>query len=220
MSSQLPPADAPPFAAILHAGYQALSLALEHQEAIEPRVPSGTVAGLEEDLHTLREVIPDAVVTAALYVQAIREVVRNAYVPKNVWSAYGVGRRLDPRQVKSVTEAADRVIDRLMDHPEEATVLCIAPEDLDALKAAREAVAEANGGEARRRPTRDQKRAAARVMLAISRIAAAGVLAYVKNDEERAPFEALWMTPGKVRAPRTTVKRPPSRRSSPQRAAI
>jgi hypothetical protein len=197
------------------AGEQAYALAIEHRTQLDPRLPSGTIDGLNADLRTLgvsptpqpsapAEAPPspqapslaEALEVAANLVTAIHETVLGARAKPAVRKAYGAASKAVGKEVERVLAAAEKIVAQATGNPSEALALGILPADITALRAAEsdlsaaEAAARGNGGQAG--ATRKEKHAAATRMLeAIGRIAGAGALSFAQNAAVRAQFEAL-----------------------------
>jgi hypothetical protein len=186
------------FTAITQSGLKALSLALDHQAVIDPRLPAGTVAGLEEDLEALGAAIPGAVqvrheAKAATTAQntmlkqgyaqvlAIRKAVRKAEAPKDVQKAYGVGQATAPNRVRDVKAALQQVIDRATIAPAEAAGFGLLAQDVDALKAVLASITDADTRQEKKRAsaprsTKQRNLTANRIVQASARIAGAGLM--------------------------------------------
>lgn len=197
------------------AGEQAYALAIEHRAQLDPRLPSGTIDGLNADLRTLgvspapqlsapaapppspqAPSLAEALGVAMNLVTAIHETVLGARAKPAVRKAYGAASKAVGKEVKSVLAAAEKIVAQATGNPSEALALGILPADITALQAAErdlsaaEAAAHGNGGQAE--ATRAEKRAAAaRILEAASRIAGAGALSFAQNAAIRAQFEAL-----------------------------
>lgn len=215
------------FTGITQLGLKALGLANAKKAALEPRIPAGTLAGLEEDVGALVAAVPSAITAragaksatvaqkAALEraqsrIQAVRTVVRNAHAPKEVQHAYGVGSALTARSLPKVMAAITQILERTVAMPSEAAELGILQADIDALSAIKDEVAAANTTQEKLRAsaplgTKERNRIANRIVRATKRIKGAASIAFADSPTELAPFKELTLGPrktnGKGKAP-------------------
>lgn len=110
--------------------------------------------------------------------------------------------------VKATVAALQQIIDRAAAHPEEARGLGILDKDVDAARAALASVLGADAQQEDLRAaapstTRERNAAARRIVAAVDRIAAAGILAFATVPKTRANFEALIGSGGSRGRPRT-----------------
>lgn len=200
------------FASITQVGLKATSLALEHQEVIDARLP-GTLDRLTADLVALGVVVPGTVqvrhearVATTLQnslleqgyarVRAIRETVRKAGAPKDVRRAYGVGQVTDRSMVRHVKAALQQIINRATSTPEEAAEFGFTPEAVTELQTFLASFTEATQTQQKKRAhsplsTKARNLTANRVLQAAVLIAGAGMLAFVADPLTHASFEAL-----------------------------
>lgn len=217
------------FTGITQLGLKAFALANAKKTALEPRLPAGTLAGLEEDLGALDLAVPDAISAragaksatvaqaAALErarsrIQGVRTAVRNADAPKEVQHAYGVGSALTVRSLPRVIAAMTKILERTAANPSEAAELGILQADIDALKATKDEVAQTNTTQEKLRAsaplgTKERNRIANRIVRATKRIKGAAAIAFADSPAELAPFNELTLGPrkssGKAKAPST-----------------
>jgi hypothetical protein len=202
------------------AGQSAYGLAVEHTAQLTPRLPAGTIANLAADLTTLGfppsqppppdstkpapatpapaapPSLPDALSTVANLVSAIHDAVRSGTRSRPVRKDYGAGSTTPATAVKDVLATAKKIVARATAQPSEALALGILPADVAALQPAilRLDAAEtaAHGATAAAKTPSALKRAAAmRMDQAVTKIAAAGTLAFALVPATRALFEAL-----------------------------
>jgi len=229
MSSPIIATDSHPnqgFDNIAQLGLKAWNLAVLHQSVIEPRLPTGTINGLAGDLDTLGVIVPGAMQVrqesqtataeqrAALkrgytWIQTVRTAVRKAGASKEVQKAYTVGLSLSPVMTRDVKAALKQILDRASPNPAEATALGIVKKDLDAMSATYQLIADVDKDQNQKRAsaslsTKARNRTANRVLKAVARIAAAGMLEFVDAPEHREGFEAL-KPPSKSRSRSTNT---------------
>jgi hypothetical protein len=201
------------FTAVTQVGLKASSLALAHKAEIEPRLPAGALAGLDQDLESLGVVVPGAKqardesmgATAAqntalekgyARIRAIRTTVRKTGAAADVKRAYGVGQKIDRRSVRDVNAALQQIVDRAKSNPGEAKGFGLIAADVTALEAALVAVSQADSIQEKRRAgaplsTKERNKTANRILQAATRIAGAGLIAFAHQPAEQASFEAL-----------------------------
>lgn len=200
------------YTSIVQLGLKALGLSDKYKDAVGPRLPKDLVATLQKDVDGLggtyaskalakgdavqaTEVQTDAAARACVRVRAIRTVVKNAEAPKAVQHAYGVGMELRPTPPK-VTVAIQRILDRVKDHADEMERFGILESDVDALKAALAEVRSTDMDQEKKRATaplatQERNVVANRVVSAVLRIGAAGMMAFADQSEEHAKFAAI-----------------------------
>lgn len=195
-------------------GNKALALARQHLKAVEPRLPAGLLAGLEEDIASLTErrtAVKRARVRSKLATvtqnQLLREIVamisavqgaarRRSDLKAAQKRAYGVGVRYGHRSVTAVSAVGSAIVDRASKHPEEARDLGLLDVEVAAL---RELLTKLNAQDQAQqkliaeRPltTAARNRATRRVYEAIKRIAGTGAIAFAQDASRRAQFDAL-----------------------------
>lgn len=201
------------FSAIVQVGLKAHNLAGAHQAALEPRLPSGLLDGLAADLTKLGGDVPGAQATRAearaatasqdealaqgyALVTAIRTAVQRSGASKDVRVAYGVGVKTSARVVKQVKAAILQIVERANSHPAEASALGILSKDVTALEDDLATITSADDSQEQRRAgapqsTKERNRTANRILGAVDRVVAAGVVEFAKAPETRAEFEAL-----------------------------
>jgi hypothetical protein len=197
-------------------GEQAHALAIEHRAQLDPRLPSGTIDGLDSDLQTLgvsRAAPPsasvesppppqapspaEALAIAVNLVTAIHDTILGARAKPAVRKAYAVASKPLSNEARPILAATKKIVAQATANPSEALALGILPADITALQAAESDLlaaeaAAAHGDGAQAGPTKKEKRAAeARMLEAVSRIAGAGALAFAQNAAVRAQFETL-----------------------------
>jgi hypothetical protein len=197
---------------IVQLGLKALGLADKYKDAVGPRLPKDLVASLQKDVGGLgdtyaskalakddaslaTEVQTKAAARACVRVRAIRAAVKNAEAPKEVQHAYGVGTELRATPPK-VKVAIQKIIDRVKDHEEEMEAFGILAEDVDALKAALAEVTSTDMDQETKRATaplatRERNVVANRVVRAVLRISAAGMMAFADQQDEHAEFAEI-----------------------------
>lgn len=141
---------------------------------------------------------------------AVRTAVTRGGATKATQRAYGVGLKSSKTSVKAVIAGLQQTIDRAVAQPEEAGGLGIFEQDVDAAQDALQAVLGADAEQEDLRAaspasTRERNAAARRILAAVDRIAAAGILALATVPRTGASFEALVASSG---------RRPRSRGSS------
>jgi len=203
---------------IVQLGLKAHSLATQHGMA--ERLPAGMLDGLAASIASLGVLVPGAgkarndaktatksqkVVLQQAYWQlrAVRSLA-SASPNASVRSAYTVGDRTDPKLVGSVAKALRRVIERATNKPEEARALGILEADVEALRSSLATIVTTDEEQSRKiatlpERTRDRNVEARRILEAVDRIAASGMLRYV-GDPRGVEFEALLRRPGRPRA--------------------
>jgi hypothetical protein len=195
-------------------GNKALALVERHREAVEPRLPAGLLAGLEEDLGSLTErraaakqarsrsklatVTQNQLLTEIVdIISAVQGAARRRNDLKAAQKrGYGVGVDYSRRSVASVSAVGATILDRAAKDPDEARDLGLFDDQVAALrdllsklnvqdKAQQKLIAE------KPLTTAARNRATWRVYAAIQRVAGAGVIAFAQNASLRAPFDAL-----------------------------
>lgn len=207
------------FTSITQLGLTAFNLATLHKALLDPRLPVGTVAGLAEDLDTLGVVVPAAkqvhdeaqvatgeqdqvALKGYARIRSVRAAVRKVNAPIDVQSAYGVGAAINPRIARDVKAGLQQIVDRATAKPAEAAALGILQKDVDAMKAVRQALMDADKTQEQKRAkaplsTQERNRTANRILLAVGRISAAGGIEFADAPTTLASFEALKVTPKK-----------------------
>ena len=197
---------------ITQTGIKAYDLAILHKAVIAPRLPAGTIEGLDEDLTNLGVAVPavkqahdeaqsatvdqNAVVARGYErVRSIRSALRDAGAPKQIQRAYGVGQNTRV-SVRDVSAAIQQILDRIDAHPAEAKAFGILPEDVAGLSADLEAITDTSSSQDKKRArapltTKERNRTANRIVKAIRRIAGAGKIAFVRQPVVLASFIAL-----------------------------
>ena len=194
-------------------GERACALAVEHRAALEPRLPAGTIDGLEAALLTLgvsptpqtgalvaaapqAPSLAEALAVATNLVTAIHATVLGAKAKPAVRRAYGATSKGVGHEVARVLAAAEKIEKQATGDPSEALALGILPDDITALRAASRDLAAAEaaargGGRPAGATKREKQAAAVRMNEALGRIAGAGALAFAQSAAVRAEFEAL-----------------------------
>lgn len=201
------------FDQITQTGLKALELGNANKAALEGRLPAGTLDGLSADLEAFGADIPAAYVTrgaskAATRTQddalaggyalfnAIRSNVQRRKASEAVRRAYGVGAKVSPKVVKSVSAAITQMVDRAKANPSEAAGLGILPSDVAELEADLARITSVDAEQEQLRATaplttKQRNQTANRIMAAVDSIAGAGIVQFAKSPTERARFEAL-----------------------------
>jgi hypothetical protein len=107
--------------------------------------------------------------------------------------------------VRDVSAMLQQIVERAAANPTEAAELGITPKDVDAMNAARAAIAHADRVQEQKRAraplsTQERNRTANRIVAAVGRIAGAGVLEFARDPATRGAFEALRMPSRKKKA--------------------
>lgn len=198
---------------ILQRGLKAQDLAAKHQVEIDARIPPTVIPALTADLAALGAVVPAVIsakqgsmqhtaaqnvelVTCYALVTAARTAVKNHQPADDVSLAYGVGIKTNRGVVKEVSAAAQKIVNRAIERPEEAKGFGIIDADVSAIKAALAALHTADQAQETARAgapltTKERNTTARRIIAATKKIASAGVLAFATNATVRATFEAL-----------------------------
>jgi len=221
------------FTGITQLGLTAFNLATLHKALLDPRLPVGTVDGLGEDLVTLGVIVPgtkqahdearvatgeqdQAARKGYAKIRSIRAAVRKVNAPIDVQSAYGVGAAINPRITRDVKAGLQQIVDRATAKPAEAAALGILQKDVDAMKAARQTLMNADTTQETKRAmvplsTQERNRTANRILLAVGRIAAAGGIEFADAPATLKSFAALKVTPKKkIKAEPETVAPAPT----------
>jgi hypothetical protein len=199
--------------AINQLGLKARDLATQHQVKIGSRLPPAFLASFANDLTGLVTAVPAALTardgkvqltaaqsTALLLgyklVKGVRTTVKGHEPDKDVLLAYGIGSNINPKVVKDVTSAIQKILDRLTAQPAEAAAFDIVDDDVTALNAALKTIEQADQAQeaarARAPQTTAQRNATARRLLAgVKKIAGAGMRTFVDDATIYANFEAL-----------------------------
>lgn len=192
-------------------GRAAHVLATTHRAALEPRLPAGQIDDLATDLSTLGAPPPaapspleaapqascpslaEAMSAAATLISAVCKVVRAASTKAEIRKAYGASGEVPSKVPKALRARGRKIITRAKAQPGEAASLGIMPADVVALAKALTDLEVAESAAKGPVPvTAKQRHAAeARMREAVTRISAAGVLAFAMNVAVRAEFEAL-----------------------------
>lgn len=192
-------------------------LVAQHRGELESRLAAGTIEGLDADTDVLRgkqRGVKDArsdkkastesqqqkLAEAADIISTFRQSVRSHY-PTNpeVRQAFGVGERLDPRSMDSVTSAIEMFVTEATEHAEVARVAAILPSDVELLA---ETLSELNGGDevqegkkvGSRKATQERNAAHLRVEDTMTRIVAVARIVFRKQPDILEQFEATLPT--------------------------
>ena len=199
------------------AGLKALELAQEFKEQIEPRLPSGLLEGLKEDLDTLAKAgdegqakvveikgftgTQDAHSAQALrWSAAVREALKRGGVPADVKKAAGVGSKFTASRVDAVIAAVNSILGAYEKHPDAFRASGILPEDMETGRRLLVSLNAADLVQETAKAKRTQSTAARhslrkRVEAAVDRIRGAGMLHFHAKPAVTARFAAL--VPGK-----------------------
>jgi hypothetical protein len=200
-------------------GTQAYALAVQHEAALDPRLPANTVANLAEDLTTLGASPPavtttpapatpspttaaaaptlaEATTVAVSLISGVHEALVGAKAKPAVRKAYGVAGKTPTTEAKAVLAVGAKIVTQAQADPSEALALGILPADVTALSQALAGVTAAESaamGSAAKAVGTGKERHAAEVRMheAVARIAGAGALAFATSAVVRAQFEAL-----------------------------
>jgi hypothetical protein len=205
-------------------GEQLKELVVKDRTKIEPRVEPGTIDGMIADLVVFQDEAVGATVLRqakrsatrsvgnaaqilADTVQAVRNAGRLKKLDAEVLSMLGVGRKLDPRSVKSVLDGADMVAMTYTRHPDQLRRAGVLPADIERISALRTRLTTDDMAQEAQKTTSKEKTAARnaahkRVQAAIASIVAAAELAFVDNPERLAMYRAVLPTkPGARKSP-------------------
>lgn len=196
------------------AGTMAYGLAIEHQAALEARLPHGALDKLASDLAVIgadprKTVSPapvdekppappleEAMASVTLMITAIRGAVQGAGARPELRRAYGVSAKAPSSEASGLIAEGEKMAARAEANGDEARLLGILPADVASLQqalAGLKRAEEATQKEPVSAPVnrRAKKAAEARVEEAVARIAGTGTLAFAMNAALRAQFEAL-----------------------------
>jgi hypothetical protein len=201
------------FAAVTQAGLKAYELLQAHAAELTVRLAPAIGDGLHTDLASMGALVPGATQTRAEaraatatqaqalasaygFVTAIRTAVKRAELPAATRKAFGVGAKVNPRAVKHVVASGQQILAAAAKDAEATRAAGILAADLEALRLALESVQAADRTQEEKRAaapttTAERNRAARRVLAAVDRIAAAGILQFATDAVVRARFEAL-----------------------------
>ena len=202
------------FNIIGQAALKAQALAEKYKAEIGSRLSADFHTAFASDIDGLGAAVPAAInskggavqLTAAQrsalegghqLVMGIRTTVKGHTGDEDVLLAYGVGARMSKYVVKDVTASLQKILDRVADHPDEATAFEIVDEDVKALVLALNAIKDADKlQEAARaaapQTTKERNATARRLLDGIKKIAGAGMRAFAGKDATAyASFEAL-----------------------------
>ncbi len=197
-------------------GTQAYTLAVQHEAALDPRLPAGTIANLAVDLTTLgaspagvvapapavpgpaaAPTLTDAMTLAVSLISGVHEAIVGAKAKPAVRKAYGVAGKTPAKEPKAVLAEGAKIVAEAQADPSGALALGILPADVTALSSALAEVTAAEsaamGTVAKVAGTTAKERHAAEVQMheAVARIAGVGALAFATNATVRAQFAAL-----------------------------
>lgn len=202
------------FDPIKQRGLKALGLLAKHEPILTPRLPSGHKAYLEDNLRQLGVAIPtqkaakakakqlsvaqrDAFDKLFAMLSALRQSVKADpdSTPQDR-KEYGVGVKLDPRNVKATLAASQSVLEVVREKPGRAQILGILPADVSTLEALHQAAKAADDAEDSTRAsaplsTKARNALAQNVEAAVKKIGGTGVLAFALEPQIRAEFEVL-----------------------------
>lgn len=198
---------------------EALQLAGEDRESLEPRLGAGLLDGAGADLAQVVPVVSGtkqkraekraATATQNELAQRAAEMVMNIRTALNVSSLsaaakkrYGVGLRVQPTVVSSVVTGGNALLSQADLTPDEIRGTGVLPADLDGLRAL---LAELSGADtaqenkkvSAKNATAQRNATLRRLEDAVRKIAAAGLLANAANPERRARYAALLEGPSK-----------------------
>ncbi|PKN45461.1 MAG: hypothetical protein CVU59_09005 [Deltaproteobacteria bacterium HGW-Deltaproteobacteria-17] len=198
--------------AVVRSALQLLELAGKDREVLEPRLPAGTLSGLQADADGLRIEAPGAVAarqltmaatatlestatTLAAQVQGIRTASRRARLDAAVLRAVGVGRRLHATVVSSVVEAAALVEQAFGEYPDALRSAGVLLADIERVAALRDRLRSMNEAQELGKVSSKEKTASRNLMKrrtleAMGRILAAAELAFLDQPERLALYRA------------------------------
>lgn len=198
---------------IIKTGMKALELGRKKRRSIEPRLPAGMLDGLEADIEAFREArvavktkgpeiraatgTVDAVVQRTLNLcKAIRKSVTDAGAPREVRAGWGLGTVQLRSNVSRCRAAAETIIKRVNDFPEEARSFGILDKDIDKLKALSKRLIDVDTQQdqlitTQGDVTRERNATSRRIIRAVKRISSAGALEYENKPATAAEFLAL-----------------------------
>lgn len=198
---------------VTQAGLKAHGLGTTHAALLEPRLPAGILTDLAANLDLMGIVVPGAKQTRASAkaatktqaqalasgyqrVTAIRTALKLTQAPADVRKHYGVGTQVNPEVVKSVQTSIKVIVDRAEKYPDEARLHGILKSDIDDLKADSQIITAADTDQEKQRAaapqsTKARNKALNAVVNATNHIAAAGIIAFAKDESLRKEFEAL-----------------------------
>jgi hypothetical protein len=202
---------------ITQLGLKAFNLATLYKDALEPRMPAGTIEGIGEDVGALSQVVSGAmqvhqeaeVATAEQMAaarkgfklaRAVRRAVKKCDAPKEVQKAYGVGHPMSVKIVRDVSVGLQKILDRAAEEPAEAAGLGILQKDLDAMAAAYQKLKDADKEQELKRAnaplsTKERNRTANRILKGVARVVGAGLIEFAGDEERTREFEALKPAP-------------------------
>lgn len=207
------------FDALKQRGLKSVALATTHEAVLAPRLPPGHKAYLEDKLRQLGIAIPtqkaarerakqlsvaqrEAFGDLLALLTALRQNVKaDSDSTAQDRKEYGVGLKLDPRNVEATLAASLSVLRVAREKPERAQLLGILPADLTKLEALYQAAKSADEAEDSTRAnapltTKERNALVESVEAAVKKIGGAGVLAFAFDPKIRAEFEALLAGPG------------------------
>lgn len=209
------------FAEVIQIGWKAVGFLEKYQDKLVSRLPAGLQEGLKADLTGLSGLVADAAEArttakgatagqdtaaenAAAIITGIRGAVRKSGMPASVGKAYGVGAKVDPRLVRTVLANGAVILERAAKQPEEARAAGVLDTDLAELRTLLQSLATVDEEQerivaAKPMTTGERNKAARRVLDAVKRVSAAGELAFARDPELRAQFDALDQGPKRTR---------------------
>jgi hypothetical protein len=212
-------------------GLQAYEIAVRDRPRIEPRLTPGTIDGLAADLVSLGQKVPGALQARTVKVAAtenqyaklervvsiiadVRTSVKSSELPKESHKAWSVGANVNAKVVKTVVAAANTILGRAEEKPDELRAAGMLPEDMDRLAAELAAAVQADTSQEHKKrsaanATRARNATHRRIEQAIKRIGAAGLHVYPEMqdppaDYGRAEYVRLLEGVGSKPAPKKT----------------
>ena len=195
------------------AGLKAYGLAQEFKEQIEPRLPSGLLDGLKEDLDTINRMgdqrkakvvelkgftgtEKEICAQAGAWASAIREALKRAKVPADVKKAAGVGSKFHAARVEAIVASVNAIIAAYDKFPEAFRGAGVLPDDMEKGKRLLVSLSSADFVQetakvSNTKTTTGRNALRKRVEDAVDRIRGAGMLHYHDQTATAARFAAL-----------------------------
>ena len=203
-------------------GLKAYELAAKYKKALEPRIPSGLIEGLKEDLDKLGamgEENPkatarvkgftgsqkDALNAAFNWCLVIREALKRGKAPEAVKKAAGVGALFPNRRVSVGVAAVNAIVETYDRFPEEFRGCGILPDDMNVGRSLLGALQSADAGQEAEKLNKKSTTAARnalrmRVEGAVDRIIGAAGMAFIAQPDVLKLFTDLIPGTGKKKA--------------------
>lgn len=203
-------------------GLKAFELAGKYKKALEPRIPSGLIEGLKEDVDKLGAMggenpkatarvkgftgsQKDALIAAFKWCLVIREALKRGKAPDAVKKAAGVGALFPNRRVSVGVAAVNAIVETYDRFPEEFRVCGVLPDDMNEGRSLLVTLQSADAGQEAEKLNKKSATAARnalrmRIEAAVDRIIGAAGMAFLGQPDVLKLFTDLIPGTGKKKA--------------------